>query len=85
MLVLVAVLASLVFAGWLIYHAIKQKPVKAHTVTRVIAYVVGIFTFAFFLQMDIPLLFKVVISILLGMVLIIIAAYLQRHHQESKT
>ncbi len=84
MLIVVAVLASLVFFGWLIYRAVKQKPVRAHTVTRVLAYVVGIYTLAFFLGMDIPQLVKIVVSIFLGMVLIVLAAYLQRQRQQGK-
>ena len=84
MLIAVAVLASLLFFGWLIYHAVRQKPVTAHTVTRVLSYVVGIYTFAFFLGMDIPQLVKVMVSIFLGMILIVLAAYLQRHRQQGK-
>ena len=84
MLIVAAVLASLVFIGWLIYRAVKQKPVRAHTVTRVLAYVTGIYTFAFFLTMDIPQLVKIMVSILLGAVLIVLAAYLQRRRQPGK-
>ncbi len=84
MLIVVAVLASLVFIGWLIYRAVKQKPVRAHTVTRVLAYVAGIYTFAFFLSMDIPQLVKIMVSILLGAALIVLAAYLQRRRQPGK-
>jgi len=83
-LIVAAVLASLVFIGWLIYRAVKQKPVRAHTVTRVLAYVTGIYTFAFFLTMDIPQLVKIMVSILLGAVLIVLAAYLQRRRQPGK-
>jgi len=83
-LIVVAVLASLVFIGWIIYRAVKQKPIRAHTVTRVLAYVAGIYTFAFFLSMDIPQLVKIMVSILLGAVLIVLAAYLQRRRQQSK-
>ena len=49
MLAAVAVLASLAFIGWLIYHALKQKPVRAHIIIRSLAYEAGIYTFAFFL------------------------------------
>ncbi len=84
MLIVVAVLASLAFIGWIIYRAVKQKPIRAHTVTRVLAYVAGIYTFAFFLSMDIPQLVKIMVSILLGAVLIVLAAYLQRRRQQSK-
>jgi hypothetical protein len=84
MLTAVAVLASLAFIGWLIYRAVKQKPVRAHTITRALAYVAGLYTFAFFLSMDIPLLIQVVVSILLGAVLIVLGASLQRRRQSGK-
>jgi len=74
----VAILASLAFIGWLIYRAVKGKPFKAHNITYGISVVTGIFTYAFFLSMDIPQLIKIVVSILLGMALIVLAAYLQR-------
>jgi len=79
----VAVLASSAFIGWLIYRVVKQKPIRAHTITRALAYVAGLYTFAFFLSMDIPQLVKILVSILLGMALIVLAAYLQRR-QVSK-
>ena len=77
----VAVLASLAFIGWLIYRAVKGKPVKAHSVTYGITYVTGVYTYGFFLSMDIPQLIKIVASILLGAALIVIAAYVQRRRQ----
>ena len=43
-----------------------------------VACITGIFTLAFFLSMDIPQLVKIVVSILLGVVLIVVAAYFQR-------
>jgi hypothetical protein len=85
MLTAVAVLASLTFIGWLIYRAVKQKPVSAHTISRSLAYVAGIYTLAFFLSMDLPQLVKVVVSILLGMVLIVVAASFQRRRQADKS
>ena len=74
----VAILASLAFIGWLIYRAVKGKPIRAHVVTYGVACVTGVFTLAFFLGMDIPQLIKIVVSILLGIALIVLAAYLQR-------
>jgi len=84
MLTAVAVLASLAFIGWLIYRAVRQRPIKAHTIARALAYVTGLYTFGFFLTMDIPLLIQVVVSILLGAVLIILGASLQRRRQTDK-
>jgi hypothetical protein len=78
MLTAAAVLASLALIGWLIYRGIKQKPIRAHTVVRGIAYLTGLYTYAFFLTMDFPLLIKVVVSILLGATLIVLGATLQR-------
>lgn len=76
----VAIVASLAFIGWIIYRAVKgKKPVKAHTVAYGIACVTGIFTLAFFLSMDIPQLVKIVVCIFLGLILVVVAAYLQRH------
>jgi hypothetical protein len=85
MLTAVAVLASLAFIGWLIYRAVRQKPIKAHTIVRALAYLTGLYTFAFFLSMDIPLLIQVVVSILLGGVLIVMGASIQRRRQSEKS
>ncbi|MFC1915413.1 hypothetical protein ACFLW4_01800 [Chloroflexota bacterium] len=84
MAIAVAVLASLAFIGWLIYRAIRRRPFKAHTISYDVACVVGVYTYAFFLNMDVPQLIKIVVSILLGMVLIVFAAYLQRRRQPAK-
>lgn len=72
------------FIGWLIYRVVKGKPftLKAHTVTFGLACVAGVFTYAFFLGMDIPQLVKIVVSIFLGIALIVLAAYLQRRRQQ---
>ncbi len=80
----VAVLASLAFIGWLIYRAVKGKPIKAHVVAYAVACVTGVFTLSFFLSKDIPQLIKIVVSIFLGMILIVLAAYLQRRRQPDK-
>ena len=84
MLTAVAVLASLALIGWLIYRAVRQKPIKAHTIVRALAYLTGLYTFAFFLTMNIPLLIQVVVSILLGGVLIVMGASIQRRRQTEK-
>ena len=84
MLTAVAILASLALIGWLIYRAVRQKPIKAHTIVRALAYLTGLYTFAFFLSMNIPLLIQVVVSILFGAVLIVLGASLQRRRQPGK-
>ena len=74
----VAVLASLAFIGWIIYRAVKEKSIKAHMVSYGVAIIAGVFTYAYFLGMDLPQLIKIVASIILGIILIIVAALLQR-------
>lgn len=83
-MVAVAVLASLAFIGWIIYRAVKVKSVKAHMVSYGLAVVAGVFTYAYFLSIDFPQLIKIVASILLGIILIIVGALLQRR-QSSKS
>ncbi len=83
----IAILATLGFIGWLIYRAvkgIKGRPVKAHHVTYGISVITGIFTYGFFLSMNILPPVKILVSIILGIGLIVLAALLQRRHQPAK-
>ncbi|MBA7701597.1 hypothetical protein ES703_110337 [subsurface metagenome] len=83
MLTAIAILLSLAFIGWLIWWAVKRKPIKAHLVMYGLSILAGIYTLAFFLTMDIPLIIKVIVCIVLGVVLIFLATYLQRRRQPS--
>lgn len=78
MVVVVAVLAALGFIGWLIYRAVRGMHVKAHMVSYGIACVAGVFTYAYFLSLDLPQLIKIVASIVLGIILILVGALYQR-------
>jgi len=80
----IATFAVLGFIGWLIYRAVRGRQVKAHHITYGIAVITGIFTYGFFLSMNILQPVKILVSIILGMVLIFMAAYLQRRRQASK-
>ncbi len=82
MLTAIAVILSLAFIGWLIWRAVKRRPIRAHLVKYGLSCLAGIFTPALFLSMDIPQLIKIVASILLGIILIIMAAYRQRRQQD---
>ena len=84
LVITIAVLATLGFIGWLIYRGIRGKQVKAHHVTYGIAVVTGIYTYGFFLTMNILHPIKILVRIVLGVVLIIVAAYLQRRRQPVK-
>jgi uncharacterized YccA/Bax inhibitor family protein len=80
----IAILASVAFIGWLIYRAVRGRQVKAHHITYGIAVITGIFTYGFFLSMDILQPVKILVSIILGMALIVLAAFLQRRRQPGK-
>lgn len=77
-MIAVAIIGVLAFISWLIWLGIKRRPVKAHLVSYVLSCIAGVFTFAFFLNMDLPKVSKILASILLGLVLILVAAYYQR-------
>jgi hypothetical protein len=86
MVAVVAVFAALILIGWVIYRAIRGKPIKAHMISYGIACVAGVFTYAYFLSIDFPELIKIVVSIVLGIILILIGALYQRrasHRSES--
>ena len=74
----IAVIGSLAFVGWLIWRAAKRKPIKAHLVSYILACITGVFTFTFFLRMDLPEVVKILASIILGGVLIFMAAWFQQ-------
>jgi len=78
MLTAVAVFASLILIGWLVFRAVRQKSVKAHYVSYGIAIVAAIYTYAYFLSLDLAQLIKVLVSIVLGIFLIFLAALYQR-------
>ena len=80
----VGVIGSLALIGWLIWRAVKRKPIKAHLVIYILACIAGVFTFTFFLSMDLPKVLKILVSIILGGVLIFIAAWFQRHVKPSQ-
>ena len=80
----IATFAILGFIGWLIYRAVRGRQVKAHHVIYGISVITGIYAYGFFLSMDIPQPVKILVSIILGIILIILAALLQRRRQPDK-
>ena len=80
----IATFAILGFIGWLIYRAVRGRQVKAHHVTYGIAVITGIFTYGFFLSMNILQPVKILVSILVGILLIILAALLQRRQPAKR-
>lgn len=77
-MIAVAVVASLAFIGWLIWRAVRRKPIKAYLVSYILSCIAGAFTFTFFMSMDLPKVLKIMVSIALGGLMIFIAAWLQR-------
>jgi len=78
MLTVIGIILSLAFMGWLIWHAVKRKPIKAYMAMYGLSCVAGIFTLAFFLSMDISKMVKILACIVLGGILIYFAARLQQ-------
>jgi len=77
-MITVGVILSLAFISWLIWRALKKKPFRAYMAMYGLSCIAGIFTFAFFLSMDLPQVVKILVSIIAGAALIFIAAWLQR-------
>ncbi|MCK4863257.1 MAG: hypothetical protein KAS25_03125 [Dehalococcoidales bacterium] len=78
MSVAVAVLAILAFLAWFIFWAIREKSLKAHSVSYGVAVIAAILTYAYFLSMDLPQLIKILVSILLGIILIVVGGIYAR-------
>ena len=78
MAVTIIVMAALGFIAWLIVRAVKGRPIKAHMVSYGVAIIAGVFTYAYFLTLDFPRPIKILVSTFLGIVLIMIGAFLQR-------
>jgi len=78
MSIAVSVLAILAFLAWFIFWAIKEKSLKAHSVSYGVAVIAAILTYAYFLSMDLPQLIKILVSILLGIILIVVGGFYAR-------
>ena len=84
MLTAIGIILSLAFIGWLIWHAVKRKPIKAHMAMYGLACIAGIFTLVFFLTMDIPKMIKILACIISGGILTYLAARLQQRAKVSQ-
>lgn len=77
-MIAVGIIASLAFIGWLIWRAARKKSIKAYMVMYGLSCIAGVFSFAFFLNMDLPKMGKILVCIILGAALIFVAAWFQR-------
>ena len=84
MLTVVGIILSLAFIGWLVWRAVKRKPIKAYMAMYGLSCVAGIFTLAFFLSMDISKMIKILACIILGGILIYLAARLQQRAKANQ-
>jgi len=85
MLTALAIILSIFFIGWLVWRAIKGRPIKVHLVMNGLSALTSIYTIAFFMTMDIPTIAKVLAAIVLGSILILIAARQQRRSSSEKS
>ena len=84
MIMMLAIWLSVGFVGWLVWRAVKGKPIQVHLVMNGLAALTSICAIAFFMTMDIPTIAKVLTAIILGAVLIVIAARQQRRRQRYR-
>ncbi len=91
MIAFVAIIAILVFIGWLIYRAGTARKadktigevIRPHIIMYGLSCISGICAFAFFLSMDISKPLKILTCILLGGILIFVASRFQRMAQRG--
>ncbi len=81
MMTAIGVILSLALIAWLIWRAATGRGVTAHLVMYAIASICGVFTYSFFLGMDVPNPLKVFGSIIVGALLIVFGAWLQSRRQ----
>jgi amino acid permease len=79
----IAVLGSLAFIAWMIFRAVKEKTLTAHVVSYGIAILAAVFTYGYFLSLDVDALIKIVVSIVVGVILIFMAASRQRRSRQA--
>jgi len=83
--VALAIILAAGFVGWLIWRVVRGKQIKVHQVMYGLCALSGIYSIVFFMNMNVPTIAKVSTGIVLGAVLIIIAARLQRRKQHEKS
>ena len=81
--VAIAVLGSIAFIAWMIWRAVREKSLSAHVVSYGIAILAAVFTYGYFLSLGIDALLKIVVSIVVGVILIFIAAARQRGSRQA--
>ena len=84
MFIALAIILAGGFVGWLIWRAVKGKKIRVHLVMYGLSTLSGIYSIIFFMNMDLPTIAKVLTAIILGGVLISIAARQQRRKQQSQ-
>jgi len=84
MLIALAVILAAGFVGWLIWRALKGKQIKIYLVMYGLSTLSGIYSIIYFMNMDVPTVAKVLTAIILGGVLIWIAARRQSQTQKKE-
>ena len=83
MLTAIAILLSVALVVWLVWRAVHNQPIRLHLVMNLLAALTSIFTIAFFMTMNIPTIAKVLAAIVIGGILIFLAARQQRREAEK--
>ena len=84
-MIAIGILALLALIGWLSWRAAKKYTIKAYMIMYGLSGLAGIFTLAFFLDMDLPKIMKILVCIILGVALIFVAAWFQRRVKSEQT
>ena len=84
MFIALAIILAAGFVGWLIWRAVKGKQIRVHLVMYGLCALSGIYSIVFFMNMDVLTIAKVLTAIILGGVLISIAARQQRRKQQNQ-
>ena len=85
MFIALAIILAAGFVGWLIWRAIKGRKIKIHLVMYGLSALSCIYAIVYFMNMDVPTIAKVLTAIILGGVLIFIAARQQRRKQQNQS
>ena len=80
MLTGIAALFAMVFLAYLIFQALNGKLPRTHVILYLLSTITALYSFIYFLAMDISFGIKAAASIILGLIAILIASRL-RHHR----
>ncbi len=75
----VAAFLGMLFAAWLIYQALAGHFPRAHVIFFILSALTGLYTFIFFLVLDISLFIRLAVAAVTGTALIITAFSIRKN------